>query len=132
MGIILDVLSFNETRKAQKAQRQAQSEQRAGNAGEAAAERRRQIREERIRRGQLMQSAEGTGTSGSSGEVGALGNLATTLSSNMGFNLGKLQTAQNISIFQQQASDALNRAAAYQKISDLDQKIGSAILGGKK
>ena len=105
-----------ESNQARRQQERANAEQVAGNKSEAMRERRMQMREERIRRASIMQASEATGTEGSSGEIGALGSLTTTLQSNIGTNLGRLQTAQNISIFQQKAADALNRAETYQAI----------------
>jgi hypothetical protein len=93
-------------RYSQQAQARAASEQRAANASEAARERRAQVREERVRRARILQTAQNTGTSDSSGELGALGSLSTNLGAGIGTNLGKIQTAQNLSIFGQQQADA--------------------------
>lgn len=99
-----DAKHANRLREA--AQRQSASEQRASNAAEAARERRQQFREERVRRARILQAAENTGTVGSSGEAGAIGSLSTQLSANIGSNLGKLQTTENMSIFAQDAANA--------------------------
>ena len=93
-------------RYSREVQAEQQREQRAANAAEAARERRAQIREERIRRARVLQSAENTGAEGSSGELGAMAALSTTLASNIGTNLGRLQTADNMSIFAQMQADA--------------------------
>lgn len=93
-------------RYSQEVQKQQQSEQRAANAAEAARERRTQLREERVRRARVLQSAENTGTEGSSGELGALSSISTQLASNIGTNLGRMQTAENMSIFAQMQADA--------------------------
>lgn len=111
--------SAYETNQARRQQERANAEQVAGNKSEAMRERRMQLREERIRRANIMQASEATGTEGSSGELGALGSLSTTLQSNIGTNLGRLQTAQNISIFQQRAADALNRAETYRAVGQI-------------
>lgn len=89
-----------------EAQARIAAEQKAQNSTESARERRQQIREERVRRARIMQAAANTGTSESSGEFGALGGLATQLGSNIGMNLGKLQSATNLSIFGQELADA--------------------------
>ncbi len=86
-------------------QREMQSEQKAANVSASTTERRNQIREERVRRARVMQAASNTGASGSSGEFGALGGLSTTLSSNIGTNLGRLQTASRLSDLGQTAAD---------------------------
>lgn len=93
------------TRKQADTQRQMQSEQRAANTAQAAAERRQQIREARVRRARVMQSAVNTGAEGSSAEFGAVGGMATQLSSNIGANLGSLQTAGKLSELGQTAAD---------------------------
>lgn len=94
------------------------NEQRASNAAAAAKERRQQIREERIRRATILQSSENSDVQGSSGESGALGSLSTQLGSNIGFNLGQEQSANNISLFQQHAAD-------WQAIGQIAQQAGS-------
>ncbi len=93
-------------RDSKAAKEKVAAEQRASNASEAARERRQQIREERVKRARVLQSAENTGTAGSSGEIGAVGSLATQLSTNIGANLGRLQTAENLSIFGQDQANA--------------------------
>lgn len=108
-----------QNRQAVKAQKKARSEAYAGQKAEAAREMRDQIREQRIRAAQLMQRSEATGTGESSGEIGALGNLSTNLDSNIGMNLGRIQTARNISIFEQEAADYSSRAQTYQSIGQL-------------
>lgn len=88
------------------AQEKIQAEQKAANAAEQAKERRQQIREERVRRARIIQSAVNTGVEGSSGELGAVGSLSTQLASNIATNIGRIQSANNISIFQQDAANA--------------------------
>lgn len=116
----------------QKAQRKIQAEQRASNSAEALLERRQQIREERVRRARILQSSENTGTSGSSGEAGAISSLATQFGANLGFNVGKLQTARNISIFSQDAANAQADLFSAQSDAALGQSLfsmGSSIAG---
>jgi hypothetical protein len=116
-------------------QKNIQNEQKAANAAQSAAERRRQIREERIKKARVMQGATNTGTSGSSGEFGALGSLSTQLSSNIGTNLGSLQTANNISIFSQASADAGTTAQQFGNESQMWQQIGGlsgSVLALKK
>lgn len=117
LAVVGTAVSIDARNDAARAGRQAQSEKRAQNASDAARERRQQIREERVRRAKIIQSAENTGVSGSSGEAGALGSLSTTLSSNIGTNAGKLQSANNISLFQQQQADAMNMADNAQAVA---------------
>lgn len=144
------ILGYNEQRKGRKeAEKQnalsreesvkAQSEERAMGAQRASLERRQQIREERVARGRLMQGSENTGTSGSSGESGAQAGLASQLGANIGFNLGQLQSANNISTYNQNAadyqagaqqalSDASGKAAMFQLIGDLSS-TGAKAMG---
>lgn len=109
-GVGMQVQGRRDAKKAQAAdqaaQRASQSEQRAANAAESARERRMQLREERVRKARVMQAAVNTGTEDSSGELGALGALSTQLATNIGTNLGRIQTADNLSIFSQQRADA--------------------------
>lgn len=118
-------------------QTKAKAEQNASNAANAAAERRQQIREERVKRARILQSAENTGVSGSSGEFGAVGSLSTQLGSNIGFNLGMLDRADNISTFSQNAANAMtnmNQATARGQdavnIFGIGSKVSSSISGG--
>ena len=118
-------------------QLKAKAEQKASNAAQAAAERRQQIREERVKRARILQSSEGTGVSGSSGETGAIGSLSTQLGSNIGFNLGMLDRAGNISDFSQNAADAMTnmnlatiRGQNATNIFSIGTKLSGAIPGG--
>lgn len=95
-----------EASEARGLQREANNARTAQNAADAAKERRQQIREERVRRARVIQASINTGVADSSGELGAVGALSTNLNSNIGSNLGKMQTAENISIFNQGAADA--------------------------
>lgn len=120
-------------------QKKARQEQDAMNSAQAAAERRRQIREERVKRARVLQSAAATGTTGSSGEAGAVSGLSTTLSANIGSNLGALQSAQNISIFSQASADFMSAANAKQadsqfwgQIAGLSMMGAQAAMPGKK
>lgn len=121
--------SIYQGNKAQSAQRRAQAEQRAGNKAQSMQERRNQLREERQRRATLLASSVAMGTAGSAGEMGAEGSMSTKLGTNLGMNLGMLQTAQNISIFQQQASDYLNRAQTARAIGGA---VSSSAMGFAK
>lgn len=89
-----------------RAQNRIRQAQRAQNASDAARERRQQIRDERIRRARVLQASENTGVEGSSGEIGAIGALSTQFASNIATNIGRLKSAEDISIFSQQAADA--------------------------
>jgi hypothetical protein len=109
-------------------QKKVQREQTASNAAQAAAERRRQVREERVARARVLQTGAATGTVGSSGELGAIGSLATQFSSNIGSNLGSLQTANNISIFSQTAADFNSQAGALGQQSQMYGQIASMAL----
>lgn len=111
-------MSYQQQRAAARNQRKAAEEQRKANAAqearqaqEAARERRQQLREERVRRARILQSSENLGVSGSSGELGAIGALATNLSSNIGDNIGALNTARTISRHNQRAADYQSAAA---------------------
>ena len=125
-----------DAKKAEREQKKARAEQRASNAAQSAAERRGQIREERIRRAKVLQASENTGVSGSSGEIGATSNLGTTLGSNIGRNLGAIQTANNISEANQNAADFLGSAQSHStdasmwgSVGNLGQSIFSAAGG---
>jgi hypothetical protein len=123
-------------KKAQAEGEKMQGEARARNAADAANERRAQIREERVRRARILQSAENTGVSGSSGEFGAMGSLSTTLSSNIGSNLGKLNSAQrsseyaqNAANFQGDASESMFKAQKMDSLFSLSGSIFNASGG---
>lgn len=116
--------------EASQQQKKIREEQSAANAAQAAAERRRQIREERVKRARVMQSAQAAGVAGSSGEMGALGGMSTNLNSNIGANLGALQTANNISIFSQASADFMSQANALQQESQFWGQIGSLSMQG--
>jgi len=103
-------------------QKKVQREQTASNAAQAAAERRR------VARARVLQTGAATGTVGSSGELGAIGSLATQFSSNIGSNLGSLQTANNISIFSQTAADFNSQAGALGQQSQMYGQIASMAL----
>lgn len=109
--------------------KKTQREQEAMNAARAAQERRQQIREERVRRARILQSSENTGVTESSGQIGAEGGLATQLSGNVGFNRGQIRSAGMISDFQQNAQDAMDRAAMWGQVGQLSGSIFSASGG---
>lgn len=118
-------------------QKKAQDEVKAQNAAKAATERRQQIREERVKRARIIQASQATGTAGSSGELGSLGSLGTTLGSNIGQNLGSLQTANNISIFSQNAASLNMEANALSNDASMWSQAGSLVgsvanFGAKK
>lgn len=121
-------VSISEQRQTRKAQRAAGNEQRAQNASQAARERRQQIREERIKRARIMQASENTGVQSSSGELGAVAGLGTNLASNVGANLGALQTAQQISLFEQQAADHMSRANIASQVGQFASQ-GASLFG---
>lgn len=114
---------------ARKAQKKSRNEQRANNAEVAAREKRQQIREERIRRAQIMQASENAGVSASSGEMGATSNLSSQLASNLGFNAGAQQRANNMSIFAQQGANAQGKADRWAGIGSIAQSTFSASGG---
>ena len=121
MGIELAILavavagtaySISEQEKAKDKQKEAvreqgkiRNEQKAQNEAQAAQERRKQLREERIRRAKILSTSQAAGVTGSSGESGAIGGLSTQLSSNLGTNLGALNSASDISLFSQNAAN---------------------------
>lgn len=115
----------SDAKQSRAAQEKAASEQRAQNAAQSAQERRQQIREERVRRARILQSSENTGASGSSGEIGATASLSTQLSSNIGINLGRLQGAENLSIFGQQEADARFGMAKAENLGRLGSTLSS-------
>jgi hypothetical protein len=108
-------------------QQQSRAEESAMNMAQAASERRQQLREERVRRGKLIQSGVNTGVSGSSGEAGALGGLSTTLGSNLGFNLGVRQAADNISNLNQEATNVMGEAKANYAESQNEMNMWGAL-----
>lgn len=114
------------------AQNRARNEQMAANAAEAARERRQQIREERVKQARIMQASTNTGVAESSGEFGAIGSIATQVNSNIGFNLGAIQRAESISIFNQQAADANlagQKAAIIGNQAQAGLKLAGSIFG---
>jgi len=133
-GTTASVVAGNQQRAAQRhaadLQTQAQNESRADNAAKAAQERRQQVRDERIRRARVEQASVNTGTEGSSGELGALSSITTQTNSNIGFNLGALNRADNISIFNQEAADTLqagrDSAGFTQNVGSIFQGVGGA------
>lgn len=119
-------------------QKEAQSVQKAANVAAATAERRQQIREARVRRARIMQSAANTGAVGSSAEFGSLGGMTTQLGSNIGANLGAIQTANKLSDLNQTAADFGTQAnIAGVKVQDatsmfqLSTSIFSGLGGGE-
>lgn len=109
-SLAVGTYSYVEQQKAQgraaAAQESARTEQRQIQAMQASQERRSQVREERVRRARVMQASQNTGLGFSSGEAGVIGGLSTQLGSNIGTNLSMQQSAQNISLFNQQAANA--------------------------
>ena len=77
-----------------------------------------------------MSSSSASGTSGSSGEVGSLGALGTQLSTNLGFNMGALNTASDISIFNQNSANFMSEANKLGAESQMWGQIGSLAMTG--
>lgn len=96
--------------EAAQEQKKANNATRAQNEASAMQERRKQLREERIKRARVVASSQASGVASSSGEAGALGSLSTQLSSNLGFNKAALNTASDISIFNQNSADFMTEA----------------------
>lgn len=125
-------MSYQQQRAAARNQRKAADEQKkinaqteARQAQEAARERRQQLREERVKRARVLQSAENMGVSGSSGQIGAVGALSTNLSSNIGDNLGALNTARTISRHSQRQADYIGAANQNNANASLWGQVGS-------
>lgn len=125
--------AHGEQKKAAAEQKKIGLEQKAQGEANAAAERRKQIREERLKRSKMLAITNSAGASGSSGEMGATGSLSTQLQSNIGSNLGNLQTANNISIFSQNSADFTSKANQFQadaqfwgQVSSLATSAGAA------
>lgn len=110
-----------------RANNRIRSAQRAQNMSDAAREKRQQIRDARIRRARVMQAASNTGTSDSSGELGAINALSTQFAANIATNLGKIQTAENVSLFSQQAADAAADQFSAQSRGQLSNSIFSIV-----
>ncbi len=117
-------------------QRKARQEEKAQNAAQAANERRQQIREERVRRAKVIQQSQNTGVSDSSGELGSTSGLSTQLGANLGNNTGRLNSANNISGFAQNAADfnsqaenSLYKANMWGQIGSVSMSIFSAAGG---
>jgi hypothetical protein len=124
-------VSIDQQSKARKAQQRAGDEQRARNASEAARERRQQIREERVKRARIAQASENTGVQGGSGELGATAGLGTNLASNIGANLGRIQTANQISLFEQQAANYMMNANIATQVGNLGFQ-GASLFAGQQ
>lgn len=116
--------------EAAQEQKKAVRSQQAQNEAQAAQERRKQLREERIKRARIMATSRAAGVSGSSGEAGALGSLSTQLSSNLGFNQGALNTASDISIFNQNAANFMSEANKLGAESQMWGQISSLAISG--
>lgn len=121
------------SRRISKLQEQSQAEQRAEQAARSAGERRQQIREERVKRSRIMQASQNTGVGGSSGEAGALSSASTQLGANVGFNLGAIQSANNITGLNQAIADT---SSAYQEQANAPNnfnaisQLGTSLFGG--
>ena len=129
-GIVAGNQQRAAARHAADLQQQAQNEQRADNAAKAAAERRQQIRDERIRQPRIAQASANTGAEGSSGELGAIGSVTTQTQANIGYNLGALQRADNISNFNQEAADSIFQGQQAAGVTGIAGSIFGAIGGG--
>lgn len=116
--------------EAAQEQKKAVRSQQAQNEAQAAQERRRQLREERIKRSRILASSSASGTAGSSGEVGSIGSLNTQLSANLGFNLGALNTASDISIFNQNSANFMSEANKLGAESQMWGQIASLSMTG--
>lgn len=116
--------------EAAQEQKKAVRSQQAQNEAQAAQERRKQLREERIKRARILAASRASGASGSSGESGAIGSLNTQLSSNLGFNLGALNTAADISIFNQNAANFMSEANKLGAESQMWGQLGSLAMTG--
>lgn len=125
-----------DAKRALAEQARARSEQQAENSAKAAQERRQQLREERIKKAKIIQSSENTGVSMSSGESGSVGSLNTQVGTNIGRNLGSLQTSENISQANQNAADFMSSSQNHMSdyntwglVGSLGQSVFSAAGG---
>lgn len=116
--------------EAKAAQQRAVEEQRKQAAIQQAQEQRQQIREERVRRGRILQASQSRGGAGSTGEFGATGGLSTQLGSNVGQNLAMKAIGQQISIFNQQYSNAAFDAQQAGNLFALSSQIFGMTAGG--
>lgn len=116
--------------EAAQEQKKANNATRAQNEASAMQERRKQLREERIKRARVVASSQASGVASSSGEAGALGSLSTQLSSNLGFNKAALNTASDISIFNQNSADFMTEANKLGAESQMWGQIGSLAMSG--
>lgn len=129
----VSVYSYTEQKaaagRAEAAQEKARTEQKQVQAAQASQERRNQVREERVRRARIMQASQNTGLGFSSGEAGVIGGLSTQLGSNIGTNLSMQKSAQNISLFNQQASNAMFEQQQYSSLFNLSANIFGSTAG---
>lgn len=132
VAIIGTAASADQQRKAANAQKDSQRVQRASNAAQAAEEQRKQIREERVKKAKILQAAENTGVAGGSGESGAVSSVGTQLSSNLNYNSGAIDRANEISIFQQNSITAQTRASNISALTNLGTSIFGSIGGAAK
>ncbi len=130
--------SHEQTQRARAEQRQARAEQGAQNEAQRAAERRRQLREERVKRAKMIQAGINTGTEDSSGILGGEANLATQRGSGIGLQLGMEQSADNISMFEQNAANwlggaqgAMNKSNQWQNTSNMFLNMAVSGAGSK-
>jgi hypothetical protein len=129
VGVVSLGVSLDAASQAQYAQEKSRNAQMGQQASQAATERRQQVREERVRRARIMQASQNTGTAGSSGEIAAIGGMATQLGSNIGANLAAKAAGQEISIFNQQASDAMFTSQQAGQLFALSSQIFGATAG---
>lgn len=121
--------------KAERAQERARNEQEksravqgAENASKARAEKVRQLREARILRGQMLGQSEATGVTGSSGSISALESLAAKSGDAIAMNIGAIEAANQMSIFEQNAVNFQGEAQNHVNDANMWGQVGSTAL----
>lgn len=116
------VVGLVQGQKASEAQKKAQEAQGKMAAMEAHRARIQAVREARIKRAQVLASdADMGGTT--SGIAGGVSSVASQLGSNIGFQSGKEQLANQASIFNQQAIDANSSASIFNTVAGVSSKM---------
>lgn len=119
VAVLSTAFSAQQQRKAAKAQEEASKQASAAEQVSQQQQTRQQIRQNRVRRAQLAQAASSSGAGTSSAASGTAAGLSTDLASNLAFQQGQINTANNITSLNQQAADANARAQLGSSVTSL-------------
>lgn len=122
LAIASTVLSINQQQKAASQQRKAQKAQERIAQARNRQARRKQARELAIAQSTAISQSVAQGASPvglPSGTLGDVSSGASQVGSNLGFGAGIEQLGGDVSIFNQRAADAQNRAAIFQSAANI-------------